>query len=260
MIELSKRLRTIADYITPGSRLADIGSDHALLPIYMLQSGRAPAAIAGELNPGPLQAARKAAAGAGLTGSLSVRQGDGLAVLEPGEADTVTIAGMGGSLMSGILESGRAAGRLEGVSELVLQPNIGEDAVRSWLAAHDWYLAGESIVEEDGKTYEVLHAVRRADAAPRNAELYNGAFLGLPYEEPIMRALLLRMGPHLLRQPSRELFGKWTSELHKMERICRQLESSDLPESAAKRMKIRKEMSIIEEVLRCLPTVKPSLN
>lgn len=256
MIELSKRLRTIAEYITPGARLADIGSDHALLPIFMLQSGRSPAAIAGELNPGPLQAARKAAASVGLTDKLSVRQGDGLAVLEAGEADAVTIAGMGGALMSGILDSGSRDGRLIGVNELVLQPNIGEDAVRAWLLANDWYLAEESVLEEDGKIYEVLHAVRDERAGERNAALYQGDFLGLNLEAAILHAVLLRMGPHLLRRPNAALLDKWASELSKLERICARLEQSELPESAAKRQQFRKEIAIIEEVLRCLPTVK----
>ena len=110
MIKLSRRLQTIADQVTQGARVADIGSDHALLPVYLIQSGRCPSAIAGELNTGPFQAARKQTAEAGLKTVIEVRQGDGLSVLEPGEADTVTIAGMGGSLMADILEAGGTQG------------------------------------------------------------------------------------------------------------------------------------------------------
>ena len=78
MIKLSRRLQTIADQVTQGARVADIGSDHALLPVYLIQSGRCPSAIAGELNTGPYQAARKQTAEAGLKAVIEVRQGDGL--------------------------------------------------------------------------------------------------------------------------------------------------------------------------------------
>jgi tRNA (adenine22-N1)-methyltransferase len=259
MIELSKRLRLVADYIPDGAALADIGSDHALLPVYLLQSGKISKAIAGEVNPGPFKAAQKAALAAGLADRLSVRRGDGLAVLEPGEADTITIAGMGGALMSSILEAGRANGKLQGVCHLVLQPNIGEDAVRAWLLEHNWYLTHETILEEDGKIYEVLHAVRDAEAALKNEALYDGAFLPLPFEQELKKVILIRMGPHLLRQPTAVLIAKWQSEIIKLERICGQMAESSVQESLAKREQFRKEIDLLKEVLACLPTDKASL-
>ncbi|MCA0754573.1 class I SAM-dependent methyltransferase [Paenibacillus sp. N4] len=260
MLKLSNRLQTIANYVTAGSTAADIGSDHAMLPVYLLQSGKCPSAIAGELNAGPFEAAKKQGADAGLSHRLSVRQGDGLQVLQPGEADTVTIAGMGGSLMSEILEAGRQAGKLEGVKELVLQPNVGESNVREWLLAQDWYLAGESILEEDGKIYEVLHAVKAPDAADRNKQLYNGDFLPIPRPQEVKEVVLKAMGPHLLRAPKAVLAKKWRHELNKLARICAQLAESDLQESALKQKQFREEISIIEEVLQCLPMDKPSYN
>ncbi|MFF2482000.1 tRNA (adenine(22)-N(1))-methyltransferase [Paenibacillus sp. NPDC058071] len=264
MLKLSKRLQTIADCVTPGSRVADIGSDHALLPVYLLQKGTASSAIAGELNEGPYEAARKQASDAGMTSRLNVRRGDGLSVLQPGEADTVTIAGMGGSLMSDILEAGFAAGKLEGVKELVLQPNVGEDLVRGWLLRRDWFLQGETILEEDGKIYEVLHALKMGDAAElerRNAELYSSSFLPLVLEPEEGRSRLVRMGPYLLRQQPEAVFEKkWRSELSKLARIEQQLSQSDQPQSEERREQFRKEMEAIEEVLNCLPTVKPSSN
>ncbi|WP_028610389.1 tRNA (adenine(22)-N(1))-methyltransferase [Paenibacillus harenae] len=260
MIKLSKRLQMIADYVTTGHRIADIGSDHAMLPVYLLQIEKCPTAIAGELNTGPYEAARKQAADAGLSSRLTVRQGDGLSVLQPGETDTVTIAGMGGSLMKEILESGRSAGKLEGVKELVLQPNVGEETVREWLLDQGWYLKAESILEEDGKIYEVLNAVKATDAAERNVELYDGRFLPLNLPPETKTGLLKQMGPHLLRNPQPALHKKWRHELHKLERICGQLAGSDLPESARKREQFIAEMIRIEEVLQCLPMVKPSFS
>ncbi|WP_424766214.1 tRNA (adenine(22)-N(1))-methyltransferase [Paenibacillus sp. sgz302251] len=257
MLKLSKRLQLIADYVTPGARVADIGSDHAMLPVYLLQIEKCPVAIAGELNRGPYEAARKQGMDAGLSERLTVRQGDGLEVLQPGEADTITIAGMGGSLMSDILEAGRTVGKLDGIKELILQPNVGEEIVREWLLEHGWYLKHECILEEDGKIYEILHAVIEIEVLDRNESLYDGSFLPVELSEDAKFKLLKQMGPHLLREPQPVLYKKWRHELNKLERICKQLAGSELPEAARKLEQFKAEMNEIEEVLRCLPMVKP---
>ncbi|WP_138753356.1 tRNA (adenine(22)-N(1))-methyltransferase [Paenibacillus sinopodophylli] len=257
MLKLSKRLQKIADYVTIGNRVADIGSDHAMLPVYLLQSNVAPSAIAGELNRGPYEAAKKQGADAGLTARLTVRQGDGLSVLQPGEAETVTIAGMGGSLMSDILEAGYSTGKLEGVTELVLQPNVGEEVVRRWLLKHHWFLKAESIVEEDGKIYEILHAVRIQDAELLNSKLYHARILNLGLDDDAWFGVQLQMGPYLLREPKPVLVKKWHHELNKLDRICAHLATSELQESALKREQFLAEMNVIKEVLQCLQTDKP---
>ncbi|MFC4778504.1 tRNA (adenine(22)-N(1))-methyltransferase [Paenibacillus sp. GCM10023252] len=254
MMKLSKRLQRIADCVTTGSRAADIGSDHAMLPVYLLQSGKCPTAIAGELNRGPYEAAKKQAADAGLTQRLQVRQGDGLAVLLPGEADTVTIAGMGGSLMSDILESGLLSGKLDGVKELVLQPNVGEDRVRAWLLKEHWWLQAEYILEEDSKIYEVLHAVRHPEAAEHNEALYSQSILPLELDEESRKQLYLKMGPYLLQQPDPVLIRKWASERSKLERVVRQLGESELEEARQRAEQFRSELEQLEEVLQCIST------
>lgn len=256
MLKLSNRLQAIARYVTPGHKIADIGSDHALLPVYLVQSGKAPSAIAGELNQGPLLAARKQVASAGLSGRIDVRQGDGISVLQPGEVDTVTIAGMGGALMRDILEAGYRAGKLEGVRELVLQPNIGEELVRGWLLAREWALCAEFILEEDGKIYEILHAVKDEQLQAGQSRLYEGAELDLKLEQPLLSFVIQKMGPHLLRAPSAVLFKKWELELKKLERIARQLSLSELPEAGEKLNQLNGEMTAIKEVLACLQTDK----
>ncbi|MBW7473689.1 class I SAM-dependent methyltransferase [Paenibacillus oenotherae] len=260
MIKLSRRLQSIADRVTHGSRIADIGSDHALLPVYLVQSGKCPSAIAGELNKGPWQAAVKGVAEAGLRHAIDVRHGDGMSVLQAGEADTVTIAGMGGSLMSMILETGWLEGKLAGVQELVLQPNVGEDIVRRWLVERGYALQHETIMEEDGRIYEVLHAAVLAEADAHNESLYDPSFLPLHFTEQEGKELLYAMGPLLLREPSEWLIRKWELELEKLGRICGQMSQSDTPEAREKEAAFRREMSAIREVLGCLPTVRPSSN
>jgi len=253
MMKLSKRLQAIAERVSSGARVADIGSDHALLPVYLVQSGKVPSAIAGELNTGPYQAACKQTAAAGLNKVISVRQGDGLNVLQPGEADTVTIAGMGGSLMASILEEGRQGGMLEGVSELVLQPNVGEEDVRRWLVQWGWLLVDELILEEDGHIYEVLHAKRQTgeDIVALNAQLY-------PSSVTLVGGLLLsqdwvyRMGPYLLQRPTAVFIQKWELELQKLGRIYEQVSQSEHMESKKKAESFQAEIQIIKEVLACI--------
>ncbi|BBH21263.1 SAM-dependent methyltransferase [Paenibacillus baekrokdamisoli] len=260
MIKLSKRLQTIADLVTDGSRIADIGSDHALLPVYLVQSGKSPSAVAGELPDGPFLAAKKQTAEAGLKSVIQVRQGDGLSVLNPGEVDTVTIAGMGGSLMADILEAGWRSGKLAGVTELVLQPNVGEDLVRRWLISKGFVLQGEMILEEDGRIYEVLHAWSASHLKLNhdNEWVYQTSILSVDMEDETKTEWLYRMGPYLLRQPSELLTKKWQFELGKLSRICQQLTLSEAEESRGKEAQYRAEMKQIKEVLACLPTVKPS--
>ncbi|WP_135546784.1 tRNA (adenine(22)-N(1))-methyltransferase [Paenibacillus cymbidii] len=230
MIRLSSRLQTIANKIERGSRLADIGSDHALLPVFLAQQGVVRTAIAGELNPGPFEAARKQVREAGLERRIDVRRGDGLSVLKPGEADTVTIAGMGGGLIVNILTAGKP--QLAGVNWLVLQPNVGEELVRRWLLQEGWLLREEDILEEDGKIYEVLCAVRLADAERWNEELYRPCRIG---DLELGADDLLRFGPRLVRQPAEPFVRKWQGEIAKLESIAKQMAESQHEQAAAKR-------------------------
>ncbi|WP_243735199.1 tRNA (adenine(22)-N(1))-methyltransferase [Paenibacillus turpanensis] len=244
IVKLSKRLQTIAELVLPGSKTADIGSDHALLPVYLVQLNKIPLAIAGEINEGPYDAAVRGVAEADLSKQITVRRGDGLSVLIPGEVDAVTIAGMGGALISHILESGKE--KLAGVRQLVLQPNVGETFVRQWLRANDWYLQSETILEEDGKIYEVLNSVRAPDAHQRNAELYCvESEAGLQIHEEMK----LTFGPYLLFQENSVFEQKWNGELAKLQMIAKQMKESDSEQSKRKLQQFEEEMKQITEVL-----------
>lgn len=242
LVTISKRLQTIARYCPEGARVADIGSDHALLASYLLVEGIASFVIAGELNEGPYQAAlRQIEALPQVRKRASVRKGNGLAVLKPGEVDVICIAGMGGQLIVSILEAG--ADKLAGVQQLILQPNVGEELVRRWLLQNGWQLVAESILQEDGMIYEILVA------KPGEAEL--------PYEkQDRSRDELLRLGPYLWAEKQPLLQVKWQREKDKWKKVLASLERSDKPEAAKRMEQVQKEIEWIDGVIACLRTDK----
>lgn len=154
MLQLPPRLAAVARHVPAGLTFADIGTDHAYLPAHLVAAGRVPRAVAGDILPGPLAAARATVDAAGLAARIDLRLGPGLSVLAPGEAACVAVCGMGGPLIARILEEGP----LEGVGRLVMQPMGGEAQLRRWLAAHGWGLVAEEVVEDGGRLYPVLVA------------------------------------------------------------------------------------------------------
>ncbi|MGW8957107.1 tRNA (adenine(22)-N(1))-methyltransferase [Paenibacillus sp. NPDC055715] len=252
-MKLSQRLQYIMEQIPVGSRLADIGSDHGLLPVAAMRSGRVTQAVAGEVNDGPLRAAQRQVAEAGLTDRITVRKGDGLAVITADEVDVITIAGMGGSLIASILEQGKD--KLDSVKRLVLQPNVGEDILRRWLIEHQWILTGEHIMEEDGKIYEVLTAVPVSDSPVKQDELYRPLALS-GSSVVLMQDWLERLGPLLIREPDEVFFRKWKLEIHKLQNVLAQLARSEQESAQQKQEQLRKQIEQLEEVLACLPKDK----
>ncbi|HZG78454.1 MAG TPA: class I SAM-dependent methyltransferase [Paenibacillus sp.] len=254
MIQLSKRLSAVASYALPGGALADIGTDHALLPVALVQRGVIPRAVGGDVHVGPARAAERQVAAAGLAGKIDVRIGDGLAVLAPGEVQTITIAGMGGGTIVDILNGGAEA--LAGVRRLVLQPNVGERLVRAWLRDRGWKLTAETLLEEDGLWYEVLSADAPAD--PEEAEAWNEAlYEGFVLDgggPAVSSDVLLLMGPHLLRSPGPPFEAKWRAYVAKLDGLLEQIARSDSPEARKRREELTKERNDVSEVLRWMST------
>lgn len=155
-MKLGSRLAALASFVPRGAHLADIGTDHAYLPIELVQKNVAASAVAGDIHLGPYQAAKDNVEGLGLGHKISVRFGNGLAVLTPGEADTAVIAGMGGSTIVEILTSQPTV--TCSLKRLILQPMVGAATVRRWLAANQWCIVDELLVQEDGRLYEILVA------------------------------------------------------------------------------------------------------
>lgn len=229
---LSKRLSAVADFIPKGAKLADIGSDHAYLPCHVVKAGKVTYAIAGEVVEGPFQSAKKQVEMEGLSNQINVRKGNGLEVIDAGEVECITIAGMGGTLIATILEEGK--GKLDGVKRLVLQPNISAISIRLWLLENGWSLTDEAIIEEDGKIYEILVAEK---GDPKSA-----------YTENIECELLF--GPFLSKQKNEAFLQKWTGERNNWERILNQLgQSKQTEEKLEKELELKKKISMTKEVL-----------
>lgn len=170
---LSLRLEQVAARVPTGARLADIGSDHAYLPVALARRGAIEAAVAGEVALTPFQAAERTVRENGLEGRITVRLADGLKAIEPtDEITAVSLCGMGGETIRDILSAGKA--RLNGRERLVLQPNGGEQPLRQWLMAQGYRIVDEHLLRENRFYYEIIVAERGEPVYYSPEELYFG--------------------------------------------------------------------------------------
>jgi len=192
---LSMRLERVAAHVPNGARLADIGSDHAYLPVALVRRGVIDAALAGEVATTPFQAAERTVRDSGLEQQITVRLADGLAAIEARDGITaISLCGMGGETIRDILEAGKA--HLSGFERLILQPNGGEQPLRLWLMRNGYRIVSEELLHENRFYYEIIVA-ERADPVVYTAEqLFFGPLL-MQARSPVFlakwqRALRLR--------------------------------------------------------------------
>lgn len=176
-----------ARMVTPGSRVADVGCDHAHTSIFLLEQRIATSCIGMDVRQGPLGKAAENLEVYGLTDRIELRLSDGLTKLAPGEADSIVIAGMGGILTVKILSEGIATALA--ARELILQPQSHIDEVRRFLMEHGCSIADEDMCYEDGKYYVAMRAVPQTGAAYSEAELEFGPVL-LAKRHPILHRYL----------------------------------------------------------------------
>ena len=220
---ISKRLELVASFVTQGAILLDVGSDHAYLPIDLVERGQINSAIAGEVVEGPYQSAVKNVEAHGLKEKIQVRLANGLAAFEESDqVSVITIAGMGGRLIARILEEG--LNKLANVERLILQPNNREDDLRIWLQDHDFQIVAESILEEAGKFYEIL--------------VVEAGQMKLSASD-------LRFGPFLSKEVSPVFVQKWQKEAEKLEFALGQIPEKNLEE----RQVLADKIQAIKEVL-----------
>lgn len=153
---LSPRLEAVATLVPQGGVVAELCADHANLALALVENGRRRAAIAVDIADDPLGVARANVARSPLSERLEVRQGDGFAPIAPGEADCAIIAGVGGALITRLVQRGHP--ERKGINTLVLQPNKGAPVLREWLADNGWSIEDEAIVEDNGRIYVAMRA------------------------------------------------------------------------------------------------------
>ncbi len=154
MIELSKRMQSVADMIQPCDAVGDIGCDHAFVSIYLVEQHRAKRVIASDVRRGPITIAKRNIETMNLSDQIEIRMGDGLDTIVPGEVNAVVLAGMGGMLMIDILERGEEV--VTRCDQLVLQPQSDIEKVRRYLAEKGYHLADEQMLIDAGKYYNLL--------------------------------------------------------------------------------------------------------
>lgn len=174
---MNLRLNSLAAMVDNGDRIADIGTDHAYLPIELIKSGKITYAIASDIAKGPLDNAKKDVQEASLENQIDIRLGAGLSTVSvQDQIDTVIIAGMGGKLITQILDD--AWQNKLRFKSLVLEPNVGECGVRKWLTEHSYKITAEQIIAESGHIYELIKAIKSQKKSNLSAtELYFGPFL-----------------------------------------------------------------------------------
>lgn len=185
-MELTPRLETIARQVPQGAILADVGTDHALLPVWLLLEGRISHAIASDLREGPLSRAKETVEQHGVADRVSLRLCDGLSGIQAGEADVVAIAGMGGETIAAILEQ---APWTKEHTLLLLQPMTSFQDLRKWLLDHGYTVEQESICQEGSRMYTILTVRGGQDAPMTAAELW----VGRNRPQPLRRAYLTMM-------------------------------------------------------------------
>ena len=226
--QLSKRLAKVGEFVPSQARLADIGSDHAYLPVRLMLAKKISYAVCGEVVKGPYESALHQVTLQGLADNITVRLADGLFAIEPSDKiDTITICGMGGTLIKQILLEGKE--RITGEELLILQPNVGEATLRKYLVANGYSIIAEEILEENKKIYEIIVAKKLIQPMSLNEAQY-------------------LFGPLLMQEKSPVFIKKWQRELMQRQRVLQQLQNS-AQNHDEKIAELQVEMKLIEEVL-----------
>ena len=229
-MHLDKRLQAVASFVPQGAAFADIGTDHAYLPVWLLEKGIIASAVAGDIAAGPCQAARTTVAMHGAAAAISVRQGSGLAVLKPGEVDCIAICGMGGSTISSILAADMPIAL--SVRRLILQPMAGAAALRRWLVNKGWHIIHEELVEDEPHFYEIICAEREADYSMPNSGAGDAA-CG-PIEPADYSEAEYLVGPALLREGHALLAKQFARQEASLQELLANMARSERAKASAK--------------------------
>ena len=215
---LSKRLKTVANLLTPCEKVADVGTDHGYVPIYLVQENICKFAYAMDVNEGPLAIAKSNIKEAGLEDQIETILSDGFDSFGDRKADAIIIAGMGGDLIVDILSRARAYS----LNEMILSPHKRADLVRKFLSNSGYKISDEKMVEDAGKYYPIIKANKG---------------------EGYCNQVQLEFGPVLLKNKDETLKEYLDIEYQKFSRIKNGLEKED--------KELDKKLELIKKGLNC---------
>ena len=228
-MQLSIRLSAIAKFVPQGSRVIDVGTDHAYIPIYLSEKGIAKSCLATDINKGPLEKARKNLVAHKIS-NVDLKQTNGLEGISCDAGNVIMISGMGGYLIIDILKRGKSL--VEKMDKLILQPQQDIDEVRKYLHSIGFKIEDEDFVQDDEKYYTIIVAVP-------GEEYYEKS-----YEYTYGKCLIEKKLP---------LFKTWiTQKRHKQECIYAALESQDSQNALQRKEELMQEIQTLREVETCL--------
>lgn len=232
-MELSKRLQAVADLVSKGRVVADIGCDHAYISIYLVANQIAKHVIAMDVNRGPLERAKENIKKNHYSQEIETRLSDGAKALQPKEADALLISGMGGGLMIKILSESKEV--VENVVEIILQPQSEIKEVRKYLEKVAFEIIEENMVIEEGKYYTMMKARRKAEEEGistkkeiKQEQLKKQENFLNKSDIIVKEEVFYRYGKYLLQQKNPYLKQFLQKEKLKYEKILEQLEESDM--------------------------------
>lgn len=236
-----------------GCVLADIGTDHAYVPLFLLECGRIPSAIAMDVNRGPLERAKVNVRSSGYEDCIDLRLSDGFAALMPGEAKSAVIAGMGGPLTIRILKEG--ARTVRALDECILQPQSEVEQVRAFLLGEGFSFLEEDMVEEDGKYYPMMKVRPPAEsgehedacAGPDDACASPDNACAGPDDARQWDRTELRYGRLLLRKRHPVLEQFLEREIRLRKDLLARLETEETSRAAARMGEIKEELECAEK-------------
>ncbi|SJZ71779.1 tRNA (adenine(22)-N(1))-methyltransferase [Selenihalanaerobacter shriftii] len=229
-MKISDRLLKLVSFIPKPCSVADIGTDHAYLPIHLEQNYECKKIIASDIKSGPYQAALKNVEKFGLEREIEVRLGPGLSILDPYKVETVVIAGMGGITISEILSANQQI--TDSINRFILQPMNASAALRDWLINNKFKIIDEDLVKERNRYYEVIVAETG--------------------EEIIHDDFILEIGPRLKEKKPESYVEFLNTKMKNWQHILNKLPDTKNQEILNKRSQLEGKIAKTQEVIRCL--------
>lgn len=229
-MEISNRLKIISEFVDDGSVIADVGTDHGYIPIYLAKQGKIKYAIACDINRGPLEKAKENIRHYSVGEFVETRLSDGLEKIEENEVDTVIIAGMGGILIERILGNGRDV--VKTVDKLILSPHSDVELIRRKIHGLNFKIVDEKLIKEEGKYYNIISAVKG--------------------KEKKYDTVSYKYGKILIDRQSGLLKEKLLSEEKKFSELVEILKKQNTDNAKTRKKEVILELNEIREVLKCL--------